>query len=285
MFYGTVHIGRRGLLLHAISAVDNALWDALGRCRDEPVWQLLGPRRHDTLPCYATTHRPDIAKAIGYVGGKLPMPCGYAEGESGVASNLALAAEMRDRCGESSDFFLAVDCYMSLDVPTAIALANGLAELDYAWVEEALPPDDYWGYAEVRREVAGRIAIATGEHEDTRWGFRLLLDHGCADVLQPDVNWCGGLSELVKIAELADAHGTRVVQHAPGTVGVHFAVGRDRPEPVEFLIDDHKAPDQPATTTYLGDLWPEKGQIRPTDLPGFGRALDPAVPLRRPYSH
>lgn len=286
MFLGTQHIGRRGLTLHAISAVDIALWDALGRCRDEPVWQMLGPRRHDSLPSYATTSRPDLAREVGFAGGKIPLPCGYAEGRSGLTTNLALASDMRDRCGQSDDFFLAFDCYMSLDVPSAIALGHGLADLGYAWMEEFLIPDDYWGHAEVREAVGGRIALATGEHEDTRWGFRLLLDYGCADILQPDLNWCGGLSEFMKIVDLADERGVRVVPHAGGVVAAHLMVTREEPEPIELVMSDPLSPGlAPSSPLFLGEPWPELGRFRPTDDPGFGTTLNPALALRRPFTH
>jgi len=75
------------------------------------------------------------------------------------------------------------------------------------WIEEALPPDDYWGYAELRRNVPHGMLVTTGEHEATRWGFRMLLEMECADILQPDVGWYGGITEMIKISALADAHG------------------------------------------------------------------------------
>ncbi len=286
MFHGTLHFGRRGVTLHAISAVDLALWDALGEVLEVPVWSLLGPRRHQSLPCYATTPRPDLARAAGFVGGKLPLPAGYAEGADGLKENLDLAREMRQRCGDAADFFLSYDCYMSLDVPSSIELAGELAKLEFSWIEEFLPPDDYWGYGEVRRAVASRILTATGEHEDTRWGFRLLLDYGCADILQPDLNWCGGLSEFLKIVELADDKRVRVIPHGGGVVAGHVMVTRDRPEPMEVVIGDPERPDSSyARALFVGDAEViTGGKMTVTDAPGFGIELNPAVPLLRPYA-
>jgi L-alanine-DL-glutamate epimerase-like enolase superfamily enzyme len=102
----------------------------------------------------------------------------HAEGEDGLRRNLETAAEMRGRVG--SDFFLAYDCWMALDVPYTLKLIDGLRPYRFKWVEEFLPPDDYWGYAEVRHRAPRELMIATGEHEATRWGFRMLIDMGCS---------------------------------------------------------------------------------------------------------
>src|SRR5690625_6327832 len=99
------------------------------------------------------------------------------------------------------------DCWMSLDVDYATRLADRAHDYGLRWLEEALIPDDYWGYQQLRRNVPPGMLITTGEHEATRWGFRQLLEMGAADIIQPDVGWCGGITELIKISALADAHG------------------------------------------------------------------------------
>ena len=91
------------------------------------------------------------------------------------------------------------DCWMSLDLDYATRLAHRADEWGLKWIEEALLPDDYWGYAELRRRVPSQMLITTGEHEATRWGFRLLVDMNCCDILQPDVGWCGGITELRRV--------------------------------------------------------------------------------------
>ena len=124
MWRASLFYGRKGLAVNAISAVDLALWDLLGRLRGEPVLSLIGGAVHDELRCYATGPRPDLAEALGFVGGKLPLRHGPAEGEEGLRRNLETAAEMRERVGD--DFFLAYDCWMSLDLDYALRLAEGL---------------------------------------------------------------------------------------------------------------------------------------------------------------
>src|SRR5690606_1537694 len=125
------HYGRKGLVLNAIAGVDLALWDLLGRWRDEPVYQLLGGPVRDELIFYATGARPDLARSLGFIGGKLPLRHGPAEGEAGLKANLAKLGEMRNKIGD--DFWLMYDCWMSLDVDYAMRLAAGAAEYGLKW--------------------------------------------------------------------------------------------------------------------------------------------------------
>src|SRR6185369_3105171 len=118
----------------------------------------------------------------------------------GFKRNLEHLASMRERCGP--DFWLMLDCWMSLDLNYAIRLAHAAKGYGLKWIEEALSPDDYWGYQDLKRQIPTGMWVTTGEHEATRWGFRMLLEMECCDILQPDVGWCGGLTELVKISAL-----------------------------------------------------------------------------------
>ena len=153
MFNATLYYGRKGIVINAISGVDLALWDLLGKVRDEPVHALLGGPVRDELTFYMTGARPDFAKEQGFVGGKLPLHHGPAERDEGLKKNLELLADMRQKCGP--DFWLMYDCWMSLDVDYATRLATiAHNELGLKWIEEALPPDDYWGYAELRDPCA-----------------------------------------------------------------------------------------------------------------------------------
>lgn len=287
MFSASLYYGRRGLGVFALSAVDLALWDTLGRVRGRPVWALLGGRVRDEIPLYATGPRPDLAKELGFVGGKVPLPAGPAQGEDGLSENLALAGDLREACGATDDFFLAFDCYMSLDVPFALRLAEGVAELGFRWIEECLPPDDYWGYAQLRRHAPEQLLVTTGEHEATRWGFRLLLEMGCADILQPDVCWCGGLTELLRIADLAAEHGIPVVPHGSSVYGYHFLATRADSPFGEFLMMHPEASEVvPMFAPLLeGEPVPEDGRLRLDDRSGFGVELNRALAFDRPHPH
>lgn len=285
MFHATLFYGRKGIVLNAISGVDLALWDLLGRIRQEPVYRLLGGAVRDEITFYATGARPDLAERMGFIGGKMPLHHGPAEGEEGLRQNLELAHTMRARVGP--DFWLAYDCWMSLDLPYAVRLASKLREYDFRWIEEALPPDDYWSYAELRRRAPADMWITTGEHEATRWGFRMLLEMGCCDIIQPDVNWCGGLTELVKISALAEAHNTYVIPHGSSVYSYHFVITRQHSPFAEFLMTHPDATEVvPMFAPLLtGEPAPENGKLQLPDTPGFGVELNRSLDFDRPHPH
>ncbi|MBY4769908.1 L-rhamnonate dehydratase [Burkholderia ambifaria] len=285
MFYATLYYGRKGIVLNAISGVDLALWDLLAKVRQEPVHQLLGGKVRDELEFYATGARPDLAKEMGFIGGKLPLHHGPAEGDAGLRRNLEALADMRSRVGD--DFWLMLDCWMSLDVPYATRLAHGAHALGLKWIEECLPPDDYWGYAKLRRDVPRGMLVTTGEHEATRWGFRMLLEMECCDIIQPDVGWCGGLTELIRISALADARGVLVIPHGSSVYSYHFVATRHNSPFAEFLM---MAPQADRVVPMFDPLLldepvPVGGRMKVPDTAGFGVRLNPDVRMQRPYEH
>jgi L-rhamnonate dehydratase len=285
MFNSTLYYGRRGIVLNAISGVDLALWDLLGQVRQEPVYALLGGPVRDELQFYATGARPDLAKDMGFIGGKMAVQHGPAQGQEGIAAELARLEKMRNAVGD--DFWLMFDCWMSLDLNHATKLALAAHEFGLKWIEEALPPDDYWGYAALRRDVPRGMLVTTGEHEATRWGFRLLLEMECCDILQPDVGWCGGITELIKISALADAHNKMVVPHGSSVYSYHFVVTRHNSPFSEFLMMAPKADEVVPmfSPMLLDEPVPVNGRMKVPDRPGFGVRLDPNLALSRPYEH
>jgi len=285
MYFSTQFYGRKGLVVNAISGVDLALWDLLGKLRSEPVYQMLGGAVRDELVFYATGARPDIAKELGFIGGKLPLHHGPAEGEEGLAKNLAMLADMRGKVGP--DFWLMLDCWMSLDLNYAIRLATKAQEYGLKWLEEALSPDDYWGYAALKRNTPRGMLVTTGEHEATRWGFRMLLEMECCDIIQPDVGWCGGMTELLKIAALADSRGVLVIPHGSSVYSYHFVITRHNSPFAEFLM---MAPGADKVVPMFhpqltGEPVPVNGRLKLPDRPGFGVELNRNIALHRPYDH
>jgi L-rhamnonate dehydratase len=287
MYFSTQYYGRKGLVVNAISGVDLALWDLLGKLRDEPVHQLLGGAVRDELTFYATGSRPDAAKKLGFIGGKMPLHHGPAEGEEGLKKNIEMIADMRSRCGE--DFWLMLDCWMSLELNYATRLAAKAWDCGLKWIEEALSPDDYWGYAELKKNVPKGMLVTTGEHEATRWGFRMLLEMGCCDIIQPDVGWCGGVTELIKIANLADSQGVLMIPHGSSVYSYHFVITRHNSPFAEFLMM-HPTAEEVVPMFHpqlLGEPVPVNGKIRlgELDKPGFGVELNRDIALNRPYTH
>ena len=285
MYLSTLYYGRKGIVMNVISAVDLAIWDLLGRLRGEPVFHLLGGPVRDELVLYATSSRPDLAKELGFIGGKLPLLHGPAEGDEGFRRNTALASDMRDRVGD--DFWLMYDCWMALDVPYALRLMKALEAYDFKWVEECLLPDDYWGYAELRRGKPASMLVATGEHEYGRLGFRMLLEMGCCDVIQPDVCWCGGITELIKISALADAYNVLLIPHCSSVYGYHFVVTRHHSPFTEFLILAPEADEVVPmySPVIVGEPVPVNGRLTVPEKPGFGVELNREAGLERPFTH
>jgi L-rhamnonate dehydratase len=273
------------VVLNAISGVDLALWDLLGKVRGEPVYHLLGGTVRQELQFYATGVRPDLAQKMGFIGGKMPLHHGPAEGAAGLRSSVDRLATMRHRVGP--DFWLMFDCWMSLNLEYAKRLAHAAQEYGLKWIEEALPPDDYWGYAALRRDVPEGMWVTSGEHEATRWGFRLLLEMGCCDMIQPDVGWCGGLTELIKICDLADEHKALVIPHGSSVYSYHFVVTRHNSPFAEFLM---MAPQADRVIPMFSPLLldepvPVNGRMKVPDRPGFGVSLNPACARQCPYEH
>ncbi len=282
MFRASLFYGRKGLTLNAISAVDCAIWDLLGNLRGEPVWSMIGGKMRDRQPMYATGPRPDLAKDLGFIGGKYPLPHGPEEGCHGLRRNIEIAEDLRARCG--STFMLAFDCWMSLDLPYALRLIQDLEPHRFTWIEECLPPDDYKGYTRLVRDRPYPIMITTGEHEYARWGFDTLLDTG-VDVIQPDVNWCGGLTELLKIKALASARNRLVIPHGSSIYSYHFSIASDVTPFSEFLMMAPKA-DRIVPMfepLFVDEPVPVDGHIELGDAPGFGVTLNPELAWDRPF--
>lgn len=283
MYNASLFYGRKGLTINAISAVDLAVWDLEGRLRAEPVWAMIGGKVREKQPMYATTPRPDMAQEMGFVAGKLPLPYGPAHHEEGLVKNVELASRMRQACGD--DFPLAYDCWMALTPMYALKLIDALRDCNFRWIEECLPPDDYDGYRQLVERRSHPIWITTGEHEYTRWGFANLLKTG-VDIIQPDVNWCGGLTELLKIAAMASAEHKLVVPHGSSVYSYHFAIASHVTPFAEFLM---MAPQADRIVPMFDPLFanepvPENGLMDVPDRPGFGVELNPDLTLDRPFN-
>jgi L-alanine-DL-glutamate epimerase-like enolase superfamily enzyme len=269
MFRSTLPYGRKGLPICAISAVDIALWDLCGKLRGEPVYKLLGGETKQEIPCYCTGPQPLAAKELGFFGGKLPLPYGPADGIEGLNANVEMVAKAREQVGP--DFDLMLDCYMALDVPYTIDLANAVRPYRVRWIEEALPPDDYDGHARIKAACPWQ-RFSTGEHEYTRYGFRELITRSNLDILQPDLGWVGGITEAKKIAAMAQAYDLPVIPHGSGVFSTHFQMASSN-GPFQEVLAMSPTGDSivPIWNGLIeGDPLPENGVVRPPDLPGWG---------------
>lgn len=205
--------GAGGLVAMATSAVELATWDAAARAAGVPLFRLLGGTP-GPLPYYLTMPAADIEAPASLLAGaalvKVPMPFGPADGAPRLSENLAVLEAVRDRVPD--DVPLAVDCFMSWDVPYAVAFAQAAAPLGLHWIEEPLAPEDLAGHRRLRDAVAP-TRVAGGEHV---FGLRAgtdVLASGAVDVVQPDVTWCGGLATARGISEQAAAGGVVFAPH------------------------------------------------------------------------
>jgi L-rhamnonate dehydratase len=272
LYRASLPYGRKGLAIMAISAVDLALWDLVGKVRGEPVYNLIGGLSRDEITFYCTGPDARAIKDMGFWGAKVPLPEGPFDGEAGLARNLAFLARQRNAVGP--DFPLMVDCYMSLTVNYAIRLAEAAKHLNIHWWEEVLSPEDNDGYREIRRAHPG-LTWTTAEHEYTRYGFRQLIAERTIDILQPDVMWVGGLTETLRIAAHAAAYDLPVVPHGSGPYSYHFIASQTGPAFCEYVA---ASPDGRSIQPVFGDLFigeplPERGKLTLSDAPGFGMHL------------
>jgi L-rhamnonate dehydratase len=272
MFRASLPYGRKGLPVMAISAVDLALWDLVGKVREEPVYNLIGGLSREEISFYCTGPAPDAVRALGFWGAKVPLPYSHFDGEEGLRRNIEYLSAQRDLVGPG--YPLMVDCYMSLTVPYAIRLAEACRHLDIYWWEEVLPPDDIEGYRLLKQAHPG-LKWTTGEHEYSRFGFRRLIEERTLDILQPDVMWVGGMTELLKIAAHASAYDIPVIPHGSGPYSYHFIASQTGTAYCEYVA---ASPDGRTIRPVFGDLFtgeamPQGGKLKISAAPGFGMKI------------
>lgn len=271
LWRSTESYGRTGITMHAISGVDLAIWDVIGKALNQPVYKLIGGATKERIPAYCTGNDIEQHIQFGFKRLKVAIPKGPADGREGMKVNEALVRRTRDLLGPEGDIML--DCWMSWTERYAIEMAEMLAPYRIYWMEECLQPYDFDGFGRLRAQIKS-TRIATGEHVYGRYEFRQLLEHNGAEIWQPDIHWCGGLTELRKIAALAAAYDIPVIPHVGGVTDcVHFIMATTNAPWAELFMP---APGGPAKVYRR---WEEDNQItrgpegiytRPSDKPGFG---------------
>ena len=214
--------GQKGMPIQALSGVDIALWDILGKVTGLSISRLIGGRfreqvpvygygmmlRRENLPALMDRFEDEAAaiKSAGFVATKMKVGLGSKQ-------DVQLAESVRRGVGD--DFPFMVDANHCYTVDQALYVGRALEELDAYWFEEPVAPEDLDGYQELRSQLT--INIAGGEAEFTRWGWRNLLEKHCLDIAQPEVCALGGISEYLRVLALAQAHFTQVINHVWGS--------------------------------------------------------------------
>jgi galactonate dehydratase len=237
------YVGTRGLTSCAVSGIDIALWDIRGKALGLPIYQLLGGPVRETIPLY--THFPlgdspqeaarnalvPVRDGHGAIKTdpfapervrrqRQGLPGTYLDGgmsATGEQEGADIIAAIREAVGPEVE--ILIDAHALYNVPTAIRLATRLAPYNITWFEEPVPPESYAALRQVREQVPVRICV--GERLHTRFEFVPILEQRLADFVMPDVTWTGGISELKKIATLAEAYYVPVSPHdASGPINV-----------------------------------------------------------------
>jgi L-alanine-DL-glutamate epimerase-like enolase superfamily enzyme len=270
-------LGRRGLSISAIAGVDIALWDLLGKALGAPVWRLLGGRRAERMPAYASGGWADEAsigaQLLGYVkqGGfrAVKMRVGVMDGEPHRSAARVRAA----RQALGPDVKLMADAHGTWTVSEAKAFCRMVEDCDLYWLEEPVTADDKIGLAEVRRSSA--VPIATGESEFTRHDFREIAELRGADVVQPDLAIAGGITEGLRIGAIASAYNLRLAPHlwsgAPAfAAGVALAANQSAGFILEYSLGAN-----PLLHDLVRETFPVvDGQLEIPDRPGLGITVD-----------
>jgi L-alanine-DL-glutamate epimerase-like enolase superfamily enzyme len=211
---------RAGILMMAISAVDNAIWDLRGKFYGVPVWRLLGGPSRDKVEMYASAlgfsleldavrKRALELKNQGFRFQKWFMGYGPGSGPEGMEKNVELVKTLRETLGD--EYEIMFDAFSGWDQDYALEWARRVEQYRPYWMEEVTHPEKLDSFAAMRPVT--RIPLAAGEHLYGRWEVEQYLQARTLSFVQADPEWCGGVSELVKIGTVASLHDVRVVPH------------------------------------------------------------------------
>jgi D-galactarolactone cycloisomerase len=282
MYLRSLDYARRGVFLSALSAIDVALWDIKGKYMEKPVYQLLGGKKIEKIKPYATglyfsqnrNLKSDLVeealkyKEEGYLGIKMKVGLG-------IEKDTEYVMAIRNTIGDEVD--LMIDSNHAYTLKEAVQLCNRLKDLNIAWFEEPISPELYENYAQLRDKTD--IPIAGGECEYLRHGFLQLFQNRSVDIAQPDICAAGGITEVKKIASMANTFGVEVIPHSWGTgitlhAAMHLIANLDPSpgrmyQPAPWMELDRTENDLRDVLTGP-PIVPENGMLKVPGMPGLG---------------
>jgi L-alanine-DL-glutamate epimerase-like enolase superfamily enzyme len=278
---------RRGTFMMAISAIDNAVWDLRGRYYDTPVYRLLGGATRSDVEAYCSTLgysvQPEAARkkaaefaSMGFRNQKWFLAYGPGDALAGLEKNVALVANLREAAGPQ--VHLMFDAFMGWNLDYAIDWCKRVEQYRPRWIEEAFHPEKMDSFVQLRKSTS--IPVATGEHFYGRWEAHEYLRAGAISVVQADPEWCGGVSELVKICHIASLFDAQVIPHGHSVHSALHVVASQSPMTcplVEYLYSKMQSyywfeKNRPV---------PQHGRIALLERAGFGIEFDPATTQKR----
>jgi L-alanine-DL-glutamate epimerase-like enolase superfamily enzyme len=267
--------------------IDICLWDIMGKRAGLPLYTLLGGAARTDIPLYwsvgagfAKTVEGMVADVLrgrsqGFEAFKIRMDWGPLQHDVDPAKDIEMARRCREALGP--DVWIGFDANRGYSVGTAIRVGRQLEALGFAHFEEPLPEHDLAGLREVCRALD--IPVSTGEQLHDRWGFRDLIAGADPDILQPDILDAGGISEVMRIFELAASHAKPVMPHSPAagilaTASLHaYATVASTQAPHEYSVEYGPPPERIAEL-FQDPIEPHAGRIQLPDRPGLGLVLD-----------
>ena len=279
MYEKSIYYGRRSAAIHAMSGIDIALWDIMGKALGLPVSVLLGGRYREKIRAYCSVLMPEDESGIralvdrhmpkGYLGLKL----GWGALGQSFEKDVHLARCARRAIGDDAALMLDIGMLWT-DAKGALSACRAFEDLNIFWVEEPFSPDRLDSYAQLR--AATRVRIAGGEEVGTIHEYRDLLDRRCVDVVQPDLSRCGGFSVARQLADLCAVSGEVIVPHAFKTgilmaASLHYIASLQNAPFLEFCEQDTALRRELTNPVFVID--PE-GFVSIPDGPGLGIELN-----------
>jgi len=281
------------VIMSAMAAIEMALWDIKGKDLGVPVYQLLGGKIRDSIPTYGNgwfvgAKKPEDfgrkakeAQKYGFIGLKWD-PFGSAwQNMTSIEFNTAIESVAEVRKAVGGDVLLLIEGHGRFNVPTAIKIGKELEKYDVTWFEEPIPPNDFEGLVEVRKNIG--VAVAAGERICNRFSFKTFLSMGCADYIQPDISHVG-LGELRKIAAMAETYHLPVCPHNPSGPVANAATLQIAACTPNLYMLETMASDVPIRTKIAKETLKLKdGHMIIPDAPGLGVDIDEKEILKHPY--
>src|SRR4029079_14228259 len=235
LWRATQRTGPTGLTTIARSAIDLALWDLKGKLLQQPVFRLIGGPCRDAIDYYCTSDDLDWSMELGFKAFKISNPVFHEEGTEGLNLLEEKVAKARETVGRNADLML--NPVMSFNVEFAARAMERLKPYNLRWFEEPLMPYDLDGLVQLKRAVP-TMPIATGEDHYGRDALREMIERQRVDVLMPDLKFCGGLTEALKIYAIGEAAGIATIPHsgADAPFGQHFSVAMPECPFAEFWL-------------------------------------------------
>lgn len=281
MYNGTHYAGRRSTMIHAISAIDMALWDIAGKFFEVPVWQLLGGKFREKIRAYGTfipspIKEENIARVTELLAqGFTTLKFGGGPLGKNAETDYEIIKTVCDTArGINKSVEIAIDLASAWRTAGhTIEMAKKLEEFNLLWIEEPITDDVLASYNKVSQSISQKLA--GGETLTTRYEFANFFEKSGADFVQPDVTRCGGISEMVKIYDMAQMAGMKLIPHGFSTgiliaATVHFLASREHGN----LIEYSQSTSPLFTSLVKNQIAFEDGYVAVPNTIGLGVELD-----------